>query len=83
MAAISVESIKAALEAKGIKPQSVTLSGGLAKVQLAAVSFAGTLNWLDEMQKTARLSVADANIVVQDKPDTVNATLTLRRPGNE
>lgn len=83
MAAISVESIKAALEAKGLKPQSVTLSGGLVKVQLTAVSFAGTLNWLDEMQKTARLSVADANIVAQDKPDTVNATLTLRQPRNE
>lgn len=83
LAALSADNIKASLEAKGLKPQSVTLSGGLAKVQLAAVSFAGTLNWLDEMQKTARLMVIDANIVVQDKPDTVNAAFTLRQQRNE
>jgi len=79
----TAESIKAALEAKGLKPQSVTLSGGLAKVQLNAASFAGTLNWLDEMQKTARFLAVDANIAALDKPDTVNATLTLRQQRSE
>lgn len=82
-AAMTGESINAALTAKGLKPQSVTLTGDLVKVQLAAASFAGMLNWLDEIQKTARLLVIEANIVVQDKPDTVNAVLTLRQPGKE
>lgn len=77
--AISEESIKTTLAGKGLKPQSVTLSGDLAKVQLASVSFAGTLAWLDDMQKTARLSVVDANIVALAQPDMVNATLTLRQ----
>lgn len=81
--AISAESIRAALTAKGLKPLNVVLTGDLAKVQLASVSFAGMLNWIDEMQKTARLSVIDANIVVLEKPDTVNATLTLRQPRSE
>lgn len=83
LTAINVESLKAALEAKGLKPQNVTMSGDLARVQLAAASFAGTINWLDEMQKTARLLVVEANIVALDKPDTVNATLTLRQQRRE
>lgn len=76
---LSEESIKTALAGKGLKPQSVTLSGDLAKVQLASASFAGVLAWLDDMQKTARLSVVDANIVALPQPDMVNATLTLRQ----
>jgi general secretion pathway protein M len=60
----------------------VMLTGDFAKVQLTAASFAATLNWLDDMQKTALLSVVDANIVALDKPDMVNATFTLRQPGN-
>jgi general secretion pathway protein M len=80
MIAMSKENIEAALARNGLKPQSVMLTGDFAKVQLAAVSFAGTLNWLDDMQKTALLSVVDANIVALDKPDMVNATFTLRQP---
>ena len=81
--AMSKENIEAALARNGLKPQSVMLTGDFAKVQLSAVSFAGTLNWLDDMQKTALLSVVDANIVVLAQPDMVNATFTLRQPGNE
>lgn len=82
-AAVSEESIRAALARKGLKPRSVALSGDLAKVTLAAVSFAGMLEWLDEMQKTARLSVVDANVVALAQPDMVDAALTLRRQRNE
>lgn len=83
VAAISEESIKAALAHKGLKPQSVALAGEMVKVQLADASFSAILEWLDDMQKTARLSVADANIVALAQPDRVNAALTLRQPGNE
>ena len=77
--ALSGESIKTALARKGLMPQSVLLTGDLAKVQLTGVSFAGTLEWLDDMQKTARISVVDANIVALAQPDMVNATFTLRQ----
>lgn len=83
LTAMSKENIEAALSRNGLKPQSVILTGDFAKVQLAAVSFAGTLNWLDDMQKTALLSVVDANIVALAQPDMVNATYTLRQPRNE
>jgi general secretion pathway protein M len=76
--AMSKENLEAALARHGLKPQSVTLTGDFAKVQLASVSFAGTMNWLDEMQRTALLSVVDANIVALAQPDMVNATVTLR-----
>ena len=81
--AMSKENIEAALARNGLKPQSVILTGDFAKVQLAAVSFAGTLNWLDDLQKTALLSVVDANIVALPQPDMVNATFTLRQPSHE
>ena len=81
--AMSKENIEATLAHNGLKPQSVVLTGDLAKVQLSAVSFTGTLHWLDDVQKTALLSVVDANIVALPQPDMVNATLTLRQPSRE
>ena len=81
--AMSKENIEAALARNGLKPQSVMLTGDFAKVQLTAASFAGTLNWLDDMQKTALLSVVDANIVALDKTDMINATFTLRLQRND
>jgi len=80
---MSKENIDAALARNGLKPQSVMLTGDYVKVQFAAVSFAGTLNWLDDIQKNALISVVDANIVALAQPDMVNATLTLRQPRNE
>jgi len=77
--AMSREIIEAALARKGLKAQSVTLTGGFAKVQFAAVSFSGTLDWLEDMQRTAMLSVADANIVALAIPDMADATITLRQ----
>jgi general secretion pathway protein M len=79
---MSQKNIETTLARNGLKPQSVILTGDYAKVQLAAASFAGTLNWLDDMQKNALISVVDADIVAQAQPDMINATLTLRRPRN-
>lgn len=81
--ALSKQNIEAALARNSLKPQSIMVSGDYAKVQLVAASFAGTLVWLDEMQKTALLPVVEANIVALGPNDLVDATLTLRQPGNE
>jgi general secretion pathway protein M len=75
---VTKESLEASLARKGLKAQSVSVTGEIVKVQLSSASFAGTIDWLNEMQRTARLSVVDANIDSQAQPDTVNATLTLR-----
>ena len=81
--AMTKEMIEAALTRNGLKPKSVTLSGDFAKVQLAAVSFAGTLTWLNNMQTSAQITVIDAHIVALALPDSVDATLTLRQRSNE
>jgi len=79
----SKENIEAALARNGLKAQNVMLTGDFAKLQLAAVSFSGTLNWVDEMQRTTLLSVTEANIVALTQPDMVNATIMLHRTGND
>ena len=81
--ALSRENIEAALARSSLKPQSVLSTGDYAKVQLAAVSFAGTLSWLNDMQNTALLYVVEANIVALAQADRVDATLTLRQARNE
>lgn len=81
--AISREDIEAALARNGLKPQSVMSTGDYAKVQLAAVSFAGTLTWLEDMQKAALLYVAEADIVALTQPGLVDVTLTLRQARND
>lgn len=77
--AVTRESLESSLAAKGLKPQSVVMTGDLAKVQFNGVSFSNLVGWLAEMQKSARLAVVDANIEAQAKTDMVNATLTLRQ----
>ncbi len=77
--AMSQENIEASLARNGLKPLNVMLTGDFVKVQFSAVSFAGTLNWLDDMQRTALLSVVDANIVTQIQPGMIDATFTLRQ----
>jgi general secretion pathway protein M len=83
VAPINRKMIDDALSHNGIKPKSLIMTGDYAKVQLAAVSFASTLAWLDEMQRTAMLAVVDANIAALAQADLVDATLTLRQARNE
>jgi general secretion pathway protein M len=74
------ESIEAALTRRGIKAQSVVVTGELVRVQLNNASFAGVLDWIDEMQKVARLSVIESSFTAQAQTDIVNATVSLRQP---
>ena len=84
---LTKEAIETALKSKGLNPQSVVLSGDMAKVQLSAVAFAGLLDWLDEAQKTAHWQVADANVTApagtNAQPGIVNATVTLWQQKHE
>jgi general secretion pathway protein M len=81
--AVTKESIDSSLNGKGLKAQNVTVTGELVRVQLNGASFAGVVDWLADMQRSARLSVIDANIEAQAQADTVNANLTLRQQRNE
>ncbi|HEY0847701.1 MAG TPA: type II secretion system protein GspM [Noviherbaspirillum sp.] len=77
--AITRESIETSLARNGLNAQNVTLTGELVKLQMNDVSFSATVEWLTEMQRTARVSVVDAIVEAKEKPDTVNATFTLRQ----
>ena len=83
VSSVSREMITAGLASKSLKLQSLLLTGDYAKVQLADVSFANTLSWLNEVQSTALLFVVDANVIALNQPDRVDVTLTLRQTGNE
>ncbi|GAC1415899.1 MAG: hypothetical protein NVSMB6_18280 [Burkholderiaceae bacterium] len=74
------ESVEAVLARKGLKAQSVIVTGDLVRVQLNNVSFAAVLEWLDDMQKNARLSVVESSFTAQSQTDIVNATLSLQQP---
>lgn len=73
------ESLEASLARHGLSTQNVTVSANVAKVELSAIPFANLLNCLDEMQKTARIFVMDANVQASSVVGNVNATLTLRQ----
>lgn len=77
------ESLEASMSSKGLKPQNVAVTGNLAKIQFSGVSFASVVAWLDELQKTARITVLDANIVASPQTDIVNATLSLQQQKSE
>lgn len=82
-APITREGIESSLTRRGLKPQSLSVTGDQARVQLSGVSFADTVQWLDEMNKTARVSVIEATINAQEQAGMVNATLALRQQGSE
>jgi general secretion pathway protein M len=77
------ESLESSLEARGLKARNVSVSGELAKVQLEAVSFASTVDWLNELQKSSRVMVVDAGVEAQAQTDIVNANFTLRQQRTE
>ena len=80
---LSREDIEAAMTRNGLKPQSLTLAGGVAQIKLASASFSDTMTWLDEIQKSQRLAVTEADLISLSEPDRIDATFTLRQPRQE
>ena len=73
------DSLNAGLAARGLNPQSVTITGEYAKLQFSGAQFAGLVAWLDAIRNDSRIAVVDASFTAQDTPGMVNATLTLRQ----
>ena len=80
---ISQESIAASLSSRGMKPVNLSVTDDLVRVQLNPVSFSGLLDWINDQQKTAHLTVLDANFIALPQTDMVNATVTLRQQKSE
>ena len=76
------ESLDASLKARGLTPQSLSLTGEYARVQLNGVPFASVMLWLDGLRREGRVAVQDAKITAQGKAGLVDASLTLHQsPG--
>lgn len=80
---VTRESMEASLARAGLKPQTVSVTGEIIRVQLNGASFASLSAWIEQAGKTMNISVTEASIVAQAQPDTVNATLTLRQQRRE
>jgi len=74
------ENVEASLARKGIKAQSVVATGDLVRVQMNGVSFAAVIEWLDDTQKSARLTLVESRFIAQPQIDIVDVVMSLRQP---
>jgi general secretion pathway protein M len=73
------ESLTASLAALSITPQSVTLTGEFARLQLTGVSFANLVTWLDVQRRENRIAVQESTVTALAVAGQVDASLTLRQ----
>jgi len=73
------DSLAASLAARSIKPESLTITGEYAKLQLNGVSFANLYGWLDAQRRENRIAVFDAGVTASTPAGQVDAILTLRQ----
>lgn len=73
------ESIDASLAGRGLKPQSLSVTGEFIKIQLNNVAFANLTAWLDEQRRANRVLVQDAVVTALPAAGQVDASLTLRQ----
>ena len=82
VAPMSRASLEASLKARGLAPQSLSLTGEYARVQLNGVPFASVMLWLDGLRRDGRIAVQEATITAQSKAGLVDATFSLHQsPG--
>ncbi|PMQ13958.1 type II secretion system protein GspM [Janthinobacterium sp. AD80] len=75
-------SLEASLKARGLAPQSLSMTGEYARVQLTGVPFASVMLWLDGLRREGRIAVQEAKITAQTKAGLVDASLSLHQsPG--
>ncbi|HXA46089.1 MAG TPA: type II secretion system protein GspM [Burkholderiaceae bacterium] len=76
---VSQESLTASLSSRSMKPVNLAVSDDSVRVQLNAVSFAGLIEWINDQQKVAHLTVIDATFTALPQNDMVNASVTLKQ----
>jgi general secretion pathway protein M len=79
VAPLTREAISAGLDGRGLKPQSLSVTGEYIKLQLNNVPFATLAAWLDEQRRANRVLVQDAVITSLPAAGQVDAVLTLRQ----
>jgi general secretion pathway protein M len=83
-APMSRDGLVSSLGARGIKPESLVVTGEFVKLQVKDVAFASLVAWLDEQRRASRIGVTELALTGQEaKPGIVDGTLTLRQTGVE
>ncbi|CAN7666889.1 type II secretion system protein M [Pseudoduganella sp. LjRoot289] len=78
---MSRDTLTASLNAAGLKPQALNLTGEYAKLELKGVPFAALVTWLDAQRRDGNVGVQESVITGQSTPGMVDASLTLRQLG--
>ncbi len=80
--AITRETLETSLARWSAKAQTLAVSDDIVRVQLPSIAYSGLMEWLLEMQKSARLSVDEARVTSLPEPGMVSVSLTLRQQRN-
>lgn len=80
---LSRDALNASLNAAGLKPQSLNLTGEYAKLELKGVPFAALVTWLDAQRRDSALMVQESAITGLATPGMVDANLTLRQASGQ
>lgn len=79
---LSKDGVAARLQASGLTPQTLAVTGDYIKVEFKGVPFAGLVSWLDAMRREQRVTVQEGQVTQQGAAGQVDANLTLRQePG--
>lgn len=73
------DSLNASLKARGLTPQSVSMTGDYARVQLAGAPFPSVMQWLEALRRDNHVTVQEASITAQAAPGVVDAAITLHQ----
>ena len=73
------EGLMASLAARGLKTDSLVMTGEFAKVNFTGVSFANLYAWTESQRREHRIGVLEAGVTASTPAGQVDATLTLRQ----
>lgn len=75
---LSKDGVAARLQASGLTPHNLAVTGDYIKVEFKGVPFAGLVTWLDAMRREQRVALQEGQVTQQGPAGQVDANLTLR-----
>lgn len=78
--ALSREGLERSLTEAGLRAQHITITGNAVTLNFSDQPFSALTDWLQTMQREQHLSVSEATVSARERPDRVDATLSLQRP---
>ena len=78
--ALSREELERSLMDSGLKAEQITLTDGKFMLSFSDVPFSTLTDYLQKAQREQQLTVTEATMSARDRPDRVDAKLSLQRP---